>query len=271
MTKSKLVISVIVLEPNGNIAGPADDTVKTEQSTAFLQIANEGDVQANSEEQRKWETAAVALAYISVFSLVALGSFSFYVSSITNSAAAFGFGFDCFLDVGTSVVVIWRFYGKTSTSYSVERELKALLFLGILFILAAISVAGKSIKYLVDGTLVKTSAWLYGLAVCSTLICMFLSISKFYTAYKLNSQSVRADGYSSLACGITSFTIIISSLVYSSNKNVYYLDDIIGIILSVLLLCYGIKLCVEVCSSSAANNRETKLTVMKLPGYESMK
>ncbi|XP_071942187.1 transmembrane protein 163a-like [Antedon mediterranea] len=248
------------------------------QSTTALQMNIEEQKkreQLNRQVRQKWESTALGLAIISVICLIVLGSCSFYVSSTTNSAAAYGFGFDCFLDVGTSLVVIWRFCGSNN-SQSTKKEKIALFILGILFILASTSVASKSVKFLIDDEVLDTSAGLYILAGFATFFSMSLFIAKLYVANKLDSKSVRADGYSSLACGITAFTMIISSIAFTIDNSVYYLDDIVGLVLAVLLLLYGIKIiCEATClySSSREDPQQTKLTSMEHQqkrGYETM-
>ncbi|XP_071505672.1 transmembrane protein 163a-like [Diadema antillarum] len=197
-------------------------------------------------ETSRWRNAALAVSWISVVGLFIIGVCSFVVSGSTNSSAAFGFGFDCLLDVGTSAVVLWRFMGSVGTVHSPEKERIALLFLGALFVIAAISIFARSIPDLISSTETSNGFWLILLAGISMTICILLAVSKFIIARKLDSKSILSDGYSSLAGAITTLSMLISSIVISEQPSVWYLDEVIGLIVGLLLCFYGIKLLVDV-------------------------
>lgn len=199
------------------------------------------DSSAADEHYRRW---AIAVAWASVFVLLILASLSFALASYSASSAMFGFGFDALLDVGTSIVVVWRFYGSSSTVYSRHREHLANSLLAVLFLIAAFSVAVKAIIYLVNGTTLILNPWLYMVASAGALVCFILSVIKFYVGHKLNSTSVIADGYSSLACGVTALGIIISAFVFQSFPEIDYLDNVVALFVAVFLAFYGVKLLV---------------------------
>ncbi|XP_072031287.1 transmembrane protein 163a-like [Amphiura filiformis] len=188
---------------------------------------------------RHW---AIGVAWASVFLLLVLAIASFILAAETGSSAMFGFGFDALLDVGTSIVVVWRFYGSRSTIYSSMREHVANIFLAFLFIAAAVSVASKAIIYLIEGTKLHTNPWLYAVTGFGLFVCVILAVIKFYVGYKLNSTAVISDGYSSLACGVTALGIIISAIVYENKPNIHFLDNAVALFVAVFLTFYGIKL-----------------------------
>eukprot|EP00057_Strongylocentrotus_purpuratus_P003917 XP_003727651.1 PREDICTED: transmembrane protein 163 [Strongylocentrotus purpuratus] len=92
--------------------------------------------------------------------------------------------------------------------------------------------------------------WLLILAIVSFFVCSTLAIFKFIIAKKLDSTSVQSDGYSSLAGAITALSMLISTIVIHYDLHVWYLDEIVGIIVGLLLAVYGIKLLVGVTRSS---------------------
>lgn len=202
------------------------------------------------EQTSRWRHAALAVSWASVVVLLIIGILSFVVSDTTNSSAAFGFGFDCLLDVGTSAVVIWRFMGSVSSVRSEKKERISLLFLGALFIIAAVSIFARAIPDLINDTETVSGMWLLILAIVSFFVCSTLAILKFIIAKKLDSTSIQSDGYSSLAGAITALSMLVSTIIIRYDFHVWYLDEIIGIIVGLLLTLYGIKLLVGVTQSS---------------------
>ncbi|XP_072034459.1 transmembrane protein 163a-like [Amphiura filiformis] len=203
-----------------------------------------------------WRYSALATAWASVIVLLVLGIISFGISGSSRSPAAFGFGFDCILDVLTSAVVIWRFYGSIGTLYSSDRERIALLLLGCFFIVASLSIFARSVTDLVSQQHPKHGYPLFILAAVSVAACSILAIAKFIIAMKLKSKSVRTDGYSSLAGAITSFSILITTKLIERDRNIWYLDAIVGIAVGFLLLFYGVKVLIDVLNENPFSVKE---------------
>ncbi|XP_022112086.1 transmembrane protein 163-like isoform X2 [Acanthaster planci] len=201
---------------------------------------------------QRWRRAAMGFAWASVFSLLILGGISFVLSAMTASSAAFGFGFGCVLDVFTSVVVIWRFFGSVTTLYSEQRERIALLFLAIFFLVASLSIIVRDLIELFDKIHTKSASSLCVLAAISGTVCALLAIGKFITAKKLESQTVKSDGFSSLAGSITAYSILVSAAVIETHPNVWYLDNIVGFCVAALLTVYGVMLLMQVLSHNCA-------------------
>ncbi|XP_071791288.1 transmembrane protein 163a-like [Asterias amurensis] len=194
------------------------------------------------EQVKFWRKSALVVAWTSVIVLFVLGCISFGVSIMTESAATFGFAFDCILDVCTSAVVIWRFYGSLTNVYSERRERIALLFLASFFLIASFAIIVRDITEVLDQTHTKNFSVLYTLAAVSGTVCLFLALFKFVIAKKLESKAVKSDGYSSLAGAVTGFSILVSSEVSSKHPTVWYLDNVVGFCIAFLLFVYGIML-----------------------------
>ncbi|XP_038048835.1 transmembrane protein 163-like [Patiria miniata] len=199
-------------------------------------------------QAQRWRRAAIGIAWASVISLLILGIVSFVLSAKTESSAAFGFGFGCVLDVFTSVVVIWRFFGTVKTLYSEQRERMALLLLAGFFLVASFSITVRDLVELLDQTRTKDVSSLFSLAAISGTLCIILALGKFIIAKKLESKTVKSDGFSSLAGSITAYSILVSAAVIEAHPNVWYLDNIVGFCVAVLLMLYGIMLLVQVLS-----------------------
>ncbi|XP_038048740.1 transmembrane protein 163-like [Patiria miniata] len=194
------------------------------------------------EQEAHYHRAVLFLAWFSVFALLVLSITSFVISQSSSSVALFGFGLDALLDVGTSLVVVWRFYGSSQTVYSRERERIALLVLAVLFIAASLLVGIRSLVFVIKGSTVEEILALYIVSTIAVVISLMLFLGKMHVGYKLRSKTVISDGYSSLACGIGSLGVIISACIHSKNSNIYYLDDVVGFTMAALLLGYGISL-----------------------------
>ncbi|XP_054750180.2 transmembrane protein 163a-like isoform X2 [Lytechinus pictus] len=237
-------------EGEGQRDGDGEKDQGRRKTTMKENLLEEDKESMSMKDTSRWRSAALAVSWASVVGLLIVGILSFVVAETTQSSAAFGFGFDCLLDVGTSVVVIWRFTGSLGSVYSEKKERISLLFLGSLFIVAAVSIFARAIPDLIANTETISGMWLMILAGVSVFICSTLAILKFIIAKKLDSTSIQSDGYSSLAGGITALSMLISTTIIHFDYHVWYLDEIVGIVVGLLLTAYGIKLLVEVTQSS---------------------
>ncbi|XP_071941309.1 transmembrane protein 163a-like [Antedon mediterranea] len=233
---------------------PQEHTQKYEELT---QTANgntdyiDENHQLTIKQAARWRLAALVISWISIILICILGSLSFAVSVITKSAAAFGFGFDCILDIFTSAIVIWRFYGSVGTLYSAERERMSLIFLGIIFTLASISIGARAVVNLASETHTIPHFSLYVLAATSGVICLVFALIKFVIASKLESRSLRTDALSSLAGSILGFSILLSTEVIKRNEEIWYLDEVVAIAVGLFLGVYGTRLLVDIFMESS--------------------
>lgn len=211
-----------------------------------------------AEQVAFYRFCALLVAWLSVMLLIILAAFSFTASALTGSSAAFGFGFDCLLDIGTSVVVIWRFKGSSGTVYSEEKERRALIVLGFLFIVACCTILIHCIPELANEEVPTDSVWVLIIASVSSVICFGLAFGKFFVAWKLNSQSIKSDGYSSLAGAVTSLSWVVTAFAIQANDKLWFTDDVVGLLVALLLLYYGIRLLMVNIRSSCCYSGESK-------------
>lgn len=188
---------------------------------------------------------ALVVSWISAVVTFILSAIGFVISATSSSPALFAFAWDALLDTLSSAVVIWRFCyqnGGGQYLYSWGRERRACIVLAVLFSISSISIVSKAIHALVNHLEPSESYVLWYVALINGLICSALSIVKFYMGRKLESKSLMTDAFNSLVGGLMAFALMASAFVFEKNKKVWYLDSIVGLVCSALLLGYAIKL-----------------------------
>ncbi|EDV26472.1 uncharacterized protein TRIADDRAFT_54508 [Trichoplax adhaerens] len=206
-------------------------------------------------QARRWRRAALGVSAISAIGTVIVGIISIVLSTSLHSPAAFGFAFDAFLDAIAATVVIWRFYGKEGQSYSWNRERRACIVIAVLFHISALVILIRAILNVShhNGKKIVKGEPLIILAIVSAVLCFVLAWLKFVISKRLRSRSLRTDAINSFLSGIMSITIVVSEIIQNTYKEVWYLDSIVAIFIS-LLLCYlGAKILYELLSQG---NRE---------------
>lgn len=197
----------------------------------------------------KWRKAALAISYASVFTTFVIGVSAFVISTLARSPAAFGFAFDSLLDVCSSLVVIWRFCGLAGTTYSWERERRACIAIGVLFVLSGTGIFIRAVRSLV---VEKHPLRFTGIeAISGVSLAAFTTLAwiKFVTAEKLHSESLRTDAINSTAGAIMALGIILSTMVYQYSSSIWYLDAAIALCIALGLFGYGVRLLGNLLSS----------------------
>ncbi|XP_006822417.1 transmembrane protein 163a-like, partial [Saccoglossus kowalevskii] len=146
--------------------------------------------------------------------------------------------FDMLLDSCTSIVVLWRYFNK-STANTKGKEHKAIIILGILFIVFSIVITVKCVIALVEKTVTAEELILAGMSAVAAVVMTTLAIIKFIIARKLKSRSICCDAFSSAMGAVISYGIILSAIIYA-NLQIWYIDAIVGILVAVVLAGWGI-------------------------------
>lgn len=197
----------------------------------------------------KWRKAALAVSYASVFTTFVIGVSAFVISSLAKSSAAFGFAFDSFLDVCSSLVVIWRFCGAVGKTYSWERERRACIAIGVLFILSATGIFIRALRSLVVEKHPIRFSGIEAISGVSLAAFTTLAWMKFIIAEKLHSEALRTDAFNSTAGAAMALGIILSTLLFQYNRSIWYLDSAVALFIAVALFGYGIRLLGNLLSS----------------------
>jgi divalent metal cation (Fe/Co/Zn/Cd) transporter len=158
-----------------------------------------------------------------------------------GSVALAGFGADSLVEVASAIVVLWRFRTETepNSKNSVERERRATLGIGALFlVLAALTAVASAIQL---WTANHPETTLPGLIISalSLSFMFFLWTAKRKVGTALSSPTVLQDAACSLACIKLSVVLFVGSLVYLLVPSLWWADSAAALGLAVLIAREG--------------------------------
>ena len=164
--------------------------------------------------------------------------FGFKEHSITLS----GFGLDSVAEVGSAVLVLWRFYDWESQGgeKSTQRERAATGWIGGLLTVFGASVVLAAIGKLVIKSRPETA--LPGIAVSFISLCAmaFLWEMKRKVARHLDSSSALKDAGCSLACMQLSVVVLASGLLYLASPALWWVDGVAGLLVGAMVTREGV-------------------------------
>jgi divalent metal cation (Fe/Co/Zn/Cd) transporter len=130
---------------------------------------------------------------------------------IAGSIALVGFGLDSYIEVASGLVLIWRLrkHGFGNDADEEEAEKRAILFVGITFLILALYVTYESGKKLFFHEPPDESLVGIVLAIVSLVIMPLLAVYKKRLAAEINSRALRADALETLACSYLSLTLVL--------------------------------------------------------------
>lgn len=130
---------------------------------------------------------------------------------LAGSIALVGFGFDSVIETAAAAILIWRLRSELRGGPDVETcrpERRALLFVGVTFLLLAAYVTVESILHLVGREPAPRSVVGIVVAALSLLLMPALGVWKLRLARELNSGALRADAVETLVCGYLSLALL---------------------------------------------------------------
>jgi len=130
---------------------------------------------------------------------------------IAGSIALVGFGLDSYIEVASGLVLIWRLrkHGFTEEEEEKAAEKRAVLFVGVTFLLLAVYVIYESGKKLFFQERPEESLIGIILAFLSLIVMPLLAVYKKKIAAEINSRALRADALETLACSYLSLTLLL--------------------------------------------------------------
>ena len=127
-----------------------------------------------------------------------------------GSIALVGFGLDSYVEVASGLVLIWRLRKHGFGDEEEEAaEKRAILFVGVTFLLLALYVTYESGKKLLFHEHPDESIVGIILAIFSLIVMPILAFYKKRIASEINSRALRADALETLACSYLSLTLIV--------------------------------------------------------------
>jgi len=194
--------------------------------------------------QEFWIRSARRVSYASIAFTLVGGVTGIILSFLTDSVSLLGYGLESFVDVWSSVLVLWRFWSTDANSSHKQtifnqREQRASFGIAVTFILIGLFVAVQAIIHIANREREENAEALLAISTISAVFLAALAAIKFRISRELNSPSLYKDGMSSVAVSLLSFGILLSTVVYDLEPDVWWLDYAVALLISVFLIVYG--------------------------------
>jgi len=176
--------------------------------------------------------AWLAVAYNVLESLVSMG-----FGWADGSFALFGFGADSLIEVGSSLLVLWRLQAEEAgpAAGGSGRERRAALGIGILFLALAAGTASGAALQLAGRRHPATTLPGLAVATLSVAVMAFLWRGKSRAARALDSRALAGDATCSLVCMQLSAVLFLGSLGYWLRPSLWWADAAAALLLAVFI------------------------------------
>lgn len=161
---------------------------------------------------------------------------------LAGSIALIGFGLDSYIETAAASVLIWRFrkHGVTSEEEEDRAEKRAILVVGITFLLLAAYVTYESARNLFLKEAAEESLLGIALAAVSLAVMPILAWGKHKVASRLGSRALRADALETLACSYLSLILLVG-LSANALLGWWWADPLAGLAMVFFLVREGIE------------------------------
>lgn len=179
---------------------------------------------------------AIALSWFTIAYNLIEGVVSVYFGLSDDSMALAGFGADSFIEVFSAALVLWRFRSETGGAcVPVERERRATLGIGALFVALAAATAAGAVLQLREGGHPETTVPGLAISAVSLGFMFFLWRAKARLATALDSATVLKDAACSLACIKLSVILLLGSLFFMISPALWWSDAAAAALLAVFI------------------------------------
>ena len=167
--------------------------------------------------------------------------FGFVLAVVGNSASTLGFSVESFVDMLSSVLVLWRFWGPSERDDAVMRgrEKRASTLISMVFVLMALVVGITAIANLAVEQPPTDKDSIMALSVVSLIVLTVETSLKMRMARQLGSISMKKDGICSIASGGLTLAIIVSLAIYEDDKDAWWLDSVCALCIAAAIGTYG--------------------------------
>ncbi|CAF2974052.1 unnamed protein product [Rotaria socialis] len=212
-------------------------TIVTRSNNEKIDLFVSSEASLSIEDETTTRHALITLNIISIFVSSVCGLITFFLAVEEQSASALGFAVDTILDVLAFIIIIWRF---TSTHEQKTREIYVLRILAILFFVSGFGVFIDSVLDIRNQIHPIPNPYLAIAVAIQTFIFFCLAFGKYTVAKKLNVISAYSDAFNTFISGLMAFSVVVSIKIYNSNQNIWYIDPLMGMFISALIMIYGI-------------------------------
>ena len=169
-----------------------------------------GPKQTRTENEMTGHQKGLIAEYFTVGWNVIEGIVAIAAGITAGSIALIGFGLDSYIEVAWGLVLVWRLRKHGFGDEEEEAaEKRAILFVGVTFLLLALYVTYESGKKLLFHDHPSESMVGIILAIVSLIVMPILAFYKKKIATEINSRALRADALETLACSYLSLTLIL--------------------------------------------------------------
>ncbi|KAG8177926.1 hypothetical protein JTE90_027069 [Oedothorax gibbosus] len=200
---------------------------------------------------------ALLTCIITVVFDIFLGTAAFVCAAVTDSSAGYAFALDCLLDVIAASLVIWRFYG-TSSTYSDFKENVACICLGMLFCLASFGIVSKSVHDLVMHHIPQQLMYVFILAGVGGIMNSVLGCVKYMLGKRMKSQSLILEAINTALSAVLALMLAVSDILYFYHPSAWTIDPITSLFVALILFGGGIKV---LCGRHHSSSETTPLLV----------
>jgi len=198
-------------------------------------------------DEQLWTRRAITISWVSIAITILSGIIGITCAILYGSMAMLGYGLESFVDVFSSACVVWRFEKSFDTSIpaamhdEIGHRLEKISGVGISFSFVAIAlvVGIQAAVHLHNEHHPSASTLMQVMAFISVVAVAILGGFKWHISNKLESATLKKDAICSIAVGVISLAVGISTTIYSDSKSVWWFDAAVAVLVSVFLLIYG--------------------------------
>ena len=184
---------------------------------------------------------AIDISYVSIAVTLIYMIVGLIVGSKNNSSSMVASALESGVDVVSSILVLWRFWGtQDEASKLAAREKRASVAIAMAFIVISLIVGGTSIAHLSSGASTENAGALIGLAAPTMVVLGFIGALKLHIAKRTGSFAMKKDGVCSLAAAGLSFGIIVGQIIVeASDGEKWRFDAVFALLIAIGLAVYG--------------------------------
>jgi divalent metal cation (Fe/Co/Zn/Cd) transporter len=155
-----------------------------------------------------------------------------------SSVALLGFGLDSFVEVSSTLVVIWQFRSRVPEA----RERLALRGIAVSFFALAAWIGFDALRSLLVRDEARTSDVGIGIAAASVIVMPLLVWAKRRTGRELGSATVVADSMQTMLCTYLS-AIVLAGLLLNALLGWWWTDPIAALVIAAVAIREGSEAC----------------------------
>eukprot|EP01026_Neomeris_dumetosa_P058597 TRINITY_DN54622_c0_g1_i2.p2 TRINITY_DN54622_c0_g1~~TRINITY_DN54622_c0_g1_i2.p2 ORF type:complete len:243 (-),score=25.89 TRINITY_DN54622_c0_g1_i2:246-974(-) len=224
---------------NGRTRGDMKVSLNVEKSSASVRF--------ESEEQRNrktvWEKRARQVSYVSITITLLFGFVGLITAIADRSVALLGYSLESFVDVWSSILVLWRFWSSSEADAESMRRREKQASVGIAFTFVGIGVVvgGQAVDHLAheEGPMQVLS--LVVISSLSTVLLSLLFCWKMVIARQLQSITMEKDATTSGAIAVLSLGVLVSASIYHNYPQIWWIDSLVAAAVAMALFIAGLQ------------------------------